>query len=75
MNNIIKNTKFNNLVNYTTIKSSADFSRTNHYNSVDPTSLAFLSKNNLIVDYRFINISEKEIEKKENVASSIMKTN
>lgn len=61
MDNTIRNTQFDNLVNYSTKKSSGDSSQNTHYNSVDPTSLAFYSKNNQIVEYHLLNISEKEI--------------
>ena len=65
MDNIIKNTEFDNLVNYTTKKSSGDFSQNSQYNSVDPTSLSFFSKNNQIIEYNLAIISEKEIMENE----------
>lgn len=61
MDNTIRNTQFDNLVNYTTKKSSGDYSQNTHYNSVDPTSLSFYSKNNQIVEYNLLNVSEKEV--------------
>ncbi len=61
MDSIIRNTQFDNLVNYTTKKSSGDYSQNTHYNSADPTSLSFYSKNNQIVEYNLLNISEKEV--------------
>ncbi len=61
----IINTKFDNLVNYTTNKSSADSSQNCHYNSVDPTSLASFSKNNQLIEYRLAIVSEKEIMENE----------
>jgi hypothetical protein len=60
MSNTIRNTQFDNLVNYTTKKSSGDYSQSSHYNSVDPTSLSFYSKNNQIVESHLLNVSEKE---------------
>ncbi len=65
MDKIIKNTNFDNLVNYSTKKSSGDFSQNSHYNSVDPTSLSFFSKNNQIIDYNLAIVSEKEIMENE----------
>ncbi|MCF8372734.1 MAG: hypothetical protein K9H64_14010 [Bacteroidales bacterium] len=64
MKNLIKNTDFNNLVNYSSNKSSADFGILNNYNSVDPTSLSYLSKNSQIIEYHLLSISEKEISPK-----------
>ena len=65
MNSIVKNTQFDNLVNYTTKKSSGDSSQHSHYNSVDPTSLSFFSKNNQIIEYNLAVISEKEMMENE----------
>lgn len=65
MDKTVKNTEFDNLVNYRTEKSSADFSQNQYYNTVDPTSLAYLLKNNQIVEYRLVNISENEITNNE----------
>ena len=61
MEKVIRNTEFDNLVNYSTKKSSADYTSTRHYNSVDPTSLAYISKNNQIVEYHLVDLSEKEV--------------
>jgi len=63
MDNTTRNTQFDNLVNYSTKKSSGDSGQNTHYNSVDPSSLSFYSKNNQIVEYHLVNISEKEIPK------------
>ncbi|GET27668.1 hypothetical protein [Prolixibacter sp. NT017] len=61
MKKVIRNTEFNNLVNYSTEKSSADYASASQYNSVDPTSLAYVSKNNQIVEYHLVDFSEKEV--------------
>lgn len=61
MEKTIKNTEFNNLVNYITEKSSGDVQQHLHYNSVDPTSLADVIKNNQIIKYNLLDVSEKEI--------------
>ena len=65
MDTTIKNTDFDNLVNYLTKKSSGDFAQNSHYNSVDPTSLSFFSKNNQIIEYNLAIVSEKEIQENE----------
>lgn len=61
MEKTIKNTEFNNLVNYITEKSSGDVHQHLHYNSVDPTSLADIFKNNQIIKYNLLDVSEKEV--------------
>lgn len=61
MENIIRNTEFDNLVNYTTKTSSDDCFQNTHYNSEDPTSLAYYLKYNPIVEYHLMVVSEKDI--------------
>jgi len=66
MEKTIKNTEFNNLVNYITEKSSGDVQQHLHYNSVDPTSLSDVIKNNQIIKYNLLDVSEKEITRPNN---------
>lgn len=61
MNNTIKNTTFDNLVNYSINQSSASAPQVSNYNSSDPTSLGNLSKDSLLVKYNLLEIVEKQI--------------
>lgn len=65
MSNQVRNTKFDNLVNYNSNKSSSEYAQNNLYNSVDPNSISFYSKNNQIVEYKFASFSERLIVSKE----------
>lgn len=62
MNIIVKNTSFDNLVNYSTNESSVVNQHTIDYNSVDPTCLSNISKNSQLVKYNLIDTLEKQIE-------------
>jgi len=63
MENIIKNTKFDNLVNYET-QFSLNSSRQSiaFQSSVDPNSLSSLMKNSQLIDYSIIATQEKTIQ-------------
>lgn len=63
MENIIKNTKFDNLVNYET-QFSLNSSRQSiaFQSSVDPNSLTSLMKNSQLIDYSIIATQEKTIQ-------------
>lgn len=63
MNNTIKNTSFNNLVNYSTYESSVANPYSVNYNSTDPTSLSNISKNSQLVRYSLVDTLEKQIDK------------
>jgi hypothetical protein len=75
MDNIVKNTKFDNLVNYTTRKSSGDTCQYLHFSSDDPTSLAHLSKNNQIIEYHLSIISENEFNPSEKISEPTIRYN
>ena len=62
MENIVKNTKFDNLVNYET-QFSSNSSRHSivFQSSADPSALSSLMKNNILIDYSLIVTQEKTI--------------
>ena len=62
MENIIKNTKFDNLVNYETQFSSNSSRQTVVFqSSADPSSLSSLIRNNQLIEYSLIVTQEKTI--------------
>ena len=62
MKNIIRNTQFDNLVNYETNFSSGSSQQTNDYQtSADPNALSSLSKNQQIIEYSFAVTQENTI--------------
>lgn len=61
MESTIKNTEFNNLVNYITEKSSGAIPQHINCNSADPTSLAEVFKNNQMIKYNLLDESENEV--------------
>lgn len=63
MNIIVKNTSFDNLVNYSTNESSVINPTSTDYNSVDPTCLSNISKNSQLVKYNLLDTLEKQFEK------------
>jgi hypothetical protein len=67
MENIIKNTKFDNLVNYET-QFSSNSSRQSvvFQSSADPNALSSLIKNNQIVNYSLIATQEKTVQQTDN---------
>lgn len=65
MNNTIKNTRFDNLVNYDINQSSSSFPQNFNYNSIDPTALSNLLKGQQLVEYHFVETTESQfVEKK-----------
>ena len=63
MENIIKNTKFDNLVNYETQFSSNSSRQTVVFqSSADPNSLSSLIRNNQLIEYSLIVTQEKTIQ-------------
>jgi len=69
MNRTVKNTHFNNLVNYETNQSSASTPHAFNYNSIDPTCLSNLSKDQEIIEYHLAKTVEKQIVDKDNLIS------
>ena len=63
MENIFKNTKFDNLVNYETQFSSNSSRQTVVFqSSADPNSLSYLIRNNQLIEYSLIVTQEKTIQ-------------
>lgn len=63
MENIFKNTKFDNLVNYETQLSSNSSRQTVVFqSSADPNSLSYLIRNNQLIEYSLIVTQEKTIQ-------------
>lgn len=63
MESLIKNTKFDNLVNYETNFSSNSSRQSIAYqSSADPNSLSSLIKNNQLIEYSLVIMQEKEVQ-------------
>jgi hypothetical protein len=63
MDNIVKNTRFDNLVNYETgILSNSSRQTIVHQSSADPNALASISKDTPIIEYSFAITPEKVIK-------------
>ncbi|MBU0475573.1 MAG: hypothetical protein KKF62_15600 [Bacteroidetes bacterium] len=73
MNTLIRNTGFDNYVNYETGESSLDLSKGNCDNSTDPSSLSYLLKNNILVQYSLANIISREVTQKPDEQFQIVK--
>ena len=66
MDNTIKNTKFDNLVNYETQLSSNSSRQSIAYqSSADPNALSSLMKNNQLIQYSHLVTQEKTIQQME----------
>lgn len=66
MENPIKNTKFDNLVNYeTSFSSNSSRNSIVFQSSADPSSLSALIKNSQLVQYTFVLTQEKIVQQKE----------
>ena len=60
MDNIVKNTQFDNLVNYETrILSNSSLQTVAYQSSADPNALSTLLKNSPLVEYSFVITSEQ----------------
>ena len=65
MNSTVKNTYFDNLVNYEVNQSSSSNPKIFNYNSIDPTCLSNLLKDQQIIEYHLIETIENQMIKKE----------
>jgi hypothetical protein len=63
MESIIKNTKFDNLVNYeTNFSSNSSRQSIACQSSADPNSLSSLIRNNQLIEYSLVIMQEKELQ-------------
>ena len=63
MNSTVKNTSFDNLVNYPTNDSSISIPHSTNFNSAEPTCLSNITKNNQLVKYNILDTTEKQLDK------------
>ena len=60
--NMVKNTRFDNLVNYDTHSSSGSRYSDPNQSSSDPTSLSYLMRNNQIIQLKIAITPDKEVK-------------
>ena len=70
MERTVKNTQFDNLVNYESrLSSNSSWQIADNQTSVDPSAISTLSKNNQIVDYSLLAPVEKTVQESEQAES------